>query len=307
MRGWNGDGLRIYLSGFSVPVVSVSVNRQKVKFVKSNYSFLKNLKLADESLHKENIDVLIGEDFYWDIVNSSVKRGNGVAPVALGSKLGWLLSGPVTKHNPSSLTTHVENNVLRIKTTNFEERKVDYFWKLDLLGIQEKELSVCEKVMEDIKFENNRYVVKLPFNENIQFVSNNYDVSLNHLSKLKNRLSKSIDTLVKYDKVITNHGVIEKVESIGIPGKVKYLPHQTVIRDNHSSVKLRVVFDASSETIGPSLNGTLYKWPCLKPLLFDVLLRFRFNPIGIIADIEKAYLQISVAVCHRDFLRFFLV
>ena len=158
LRGWNGDGLRIYLSGFSVPVVSVSVNRQKVKFVKSNYSFLKNLKLADESLHKENIDVLIGEDFYWDIVNSSVKRGNGVAPVALGSKLGWSLSGPLTKHNTSSLTTHIKNNVLHVKTTNLEEHNIDNFWKLDLLEIQEKELSVCEKETEDIKFKNNRYV-----------------------------------------------------------------------------------------------------------------------------------------------------
>ena len=35
-----------------------------------------------------------------------------------------------------------------------------------------------------------------------------------------------------------------------------------------------------------------------------MLLHFRFNPIGIIADIEKAYLQISIADCHRDFLRF---
>ena len=48
----------------------------------------------------------------------------------------------------------------------------------------------------------------------------------------------------------------------------------------------------------------MYKGPCLTPLLFDVLVRFRLNPIGIIADIEKAYLQISVADCHRDFLRF---
>ena len=135
LRDWNGDGLRIYLSGFSVPVDFESVNGQKVKFVKSNYSFLKNLKLADESLHKENIELLIGADFYWGIVDGSVKRGNGVAPVALGLKLGWLLSGPVTKHNPSSLTTHVENNVLHIKTKNFEERKIDNFRKLDLLGI----------------------------------------------------------------------------------------------------------------------------------------------------------------------------
>ena len=197
-------------------------------------------------MHKENIDLLIGADFYWDIVDGSIKRSNGVAPVALGSKLGWLLSGPVTKHNPSSLTTHVENNVLHIKTTNFEERKIDNFWELDLLGIQETELSVCEKVMEDIKLENNRHIVKLPFKENIPFVSDNYDVSLIRLRKLKNRLSKSIDTLVEYDKVITNqleHGVIEKVESIGISGKVKYLPHQAVIRDDHSSTRLRVVFE----------------------------------------------------------------
>ena len=61
-------------------------------------------------------------------------------------------------------------------------------------------------------------------------------------------MSKITDTLAKYDTVITDqweHSVIEKVESIGIPGKVKYLPHQAAIRDDHSSTKLRVVFDAS--------------------------------------------------------------
>ena len=60
-------------------------------------------------------------------MDQSVKRGNGVAPVALGSKLGWLLSGPVTKHNASGLTTHVENNELHIKTTNLEEGKLTTF------------------------------------------------------------------------------------------------------------------------------------------------------------------------------------
>ena len=141
--------------------------------------------------------------FYWDINDGWVKRGNGVAPVALGSKFRWLLSGAETKDNPSSLTTHVEVNVVHIKTANLGERKIDNFWKLDLLGIQEKEFPVCEKVMEDINFENNRYVVKLPLKKNIPFVSDNYGVSLNYLGKLKNRLSKSTDTSAKYDKVIT--------------------------------------------------------------------------------------------------------
>ena len=83
----------------------------------------------------------------------------------------------MTNHTPSSLTAHVKNNVLHINTTHFEELKIDNFWKLDLSGIQEKKISLCEKVMEDIKFENNLYVVKLPFKENILFVFYNHDVA----------------------------------------------------------------------------------------------------------------------------------
>ena len=103
-------------------------------------------------------------------------------------------------------------------------------------------------------------------------------------------MSKSTDTLANYDEVINEqleHGLTKKVESIGIPQKVKYLPYQAVIKDDHSSTKFCVVFDVSSKTIGPSLDDTLYKGPCLTPLLFDVLLRFQSNPIGIITDIEK--------------------
>ena len=69
---------------------------------------------------------------------------------------------------------NVEYNVLHIKTTNLEERKIDKFWELDSLGIHEKDLSVCEKVTEDVKFENNRYVVKISFKENILLVLSCY-------------------------------------------------------------------------------------------------------------------------------------
>ena len=70
-----------------------------------------------------------------------------------------------------------------------------------------------------------------------------------------------------------------------------YLPHQAVIRNGHSSTKLRVVFDASAKKVGPSLNDAMYKGPFFTRLLFDVLVRFRLIPIGIIAD------------CHCNFFR----
>ena len=84
-----------------------------------------------------------------------------------------------------------------------------------------------------------------------------------------------------------------------------YLPHREVVREDKMSTKVRVVFDASAKgSNGVSLNDCLYKGDCLVPLLYDLLLKFRANSIALTADIEKAYLQISVLPEHRDFLRF---
>ena len=78
-------------------------------------------------------------------MDQSVKRGNGVAPVALGSKLGWLLSVPVTKHNASSLTAHVKNNGLHIKTTNFEEGKLTTYGNYNYCGFKKNDFQPVKK------------------------------------------------------------------------------------------------------------------------------------------------------------------
>ena len=136
LRGLHGNCLRLYMSGFSVPVVCGPVSGQKIDFVKNNYPFLRDLKLADSGQNKGKIDLLIGADFYWSVVDGAVKRGDDVSPVALGLKLGWLLNGPVTKHKFSCLTAHTEN-VMQIANFIIDEKKIENFWNLDLLGIQE--------------------------------------------------------------------------------------------------------------------------------------------------------------------------
>ncbi|XP_064481597.1 uncharacterized protein LOC135394669 [Ornithodoros turicata] len=68
---------------------------------------------------------------------------------------------------------------------------------------------------------------------------------------------------------------------------------------------MRIVFDASSHSDkDTSLNDHLENGPKVQPDLLDILLRFRTHPIGIAADIEKAFLQISVHEEDRDALRF---
>ena len=44
--------------------------------------------------------------------------------------------------------------------------------------------------ISDIKFENNRYTVSLPFKENRPILLDNYQISLNRLKKLKKQLDK---------------------------------------------------------------------------------------------------------------------
>ena len=42
--------------------------------------------------------------------------------------------------------------------------------------------------------------------------------------------------------------------------------------------------------------------PSLLPHIFDVLIRFQGGKIGIVVDIKKAFLQISIDKNYRDFL-----
>ena len=99
-------------------------------------------------------------------------------------------------------------------------------------------------------------------------------------------------------------GIIEDVSESSALGETHYIPHHPVIRDDHSTTKLRIVFDASSKTDGPSLNDCLYKGPQMTPLIYDILPRFRTFVYALIADIEKTFLQISIDKDHRNFLWF---
>ena len=100
-------------------------------------------------------------------------------------------------------------------------------------------------------------------------------------------------------------GIIEEVQTQGDTGQVVYLPSKEVVKEERSTTKVSIVFDASAkykDTI--SLNDVLYKGPCLNVDLHSLLLNFRVRPVVLTADIEKAYLQINIDEEYRDYLRF---
>ena len=67
--------------------------------------------------------------------------------------------------------------------------------------------------------------------------------------------------------------------------------------------KIRAVFDAFCASNGPSLDDCLYAGPNSLAKIFDILLRFKLNYIGIL-DITEAFLNVEIFAEHQKFLRF---
>ena len=315
------DGnLNIYVNAF-VSDICYPIEEQVINIAQENYSHLRNLKLADSNPENlpMDIDILIGAQDYWNFIEQKTVRGTN-GPTALASKLGYILSGPVesklvksvksTSSNNNIVSTHflkVEAEILEKTFVTHNDIKscfeTDSFWKN-----QVDDDEILEKFKRDTIFENDHYEVKLPFKEIHDDIGDNYVTSKCRLKSLMNKFKNNDELLIEYDRIIHEQKNLEIIEHAGdykVNG-THYLPHRPVIREDKESTKVRMVFDASAKSRknGPSLNDVLETGPSLTPLLFDVLLRYRgFNDV-VIADIEKAFLQIHLSPEHRDYVRF---
>lgn len=68
--------------------------------------------------------------------------------------------------------------------------------------------------------------------------------------------------------------------------------------------QIRGVFDSSAKYGNISLNDVLMSGPDLANGLLGVLLRFRQQPIAVMADIQRMFYCFKVKEQHRDYLRF---
>ena len=276
------------------------------------YDHLSRLDLADTLDNKApmKVEMLIGSDIYWDLVTGETIRGQS-GPVAVNTRLGWELSGPaepVGQQDPtvSLMTTHtLQVGALEDKDTDV---LLQSFWELESFGVQNFNDLAYNHFMSNVTLRNGRYEVSLPWREYHEPLPNNYNLSLNRLHSLLQRLKRTPAIFREYDAIIRDQlskGIVETVNhSTNVLGKVHYLPHHAVIRRDKETTKVRVVYDASAQSNGPSLNNCLYTGPKFNQRILEILLRFRSYPIAWIADIEKAFLMISVAPKDPDALRF---
>ena len=116
--------------------------------------------------------------------------------------------------------------------------------------------------------------------------------------------------LYKYDSIIKDQqekGITERVDEKSKEGERKhYIPHHAVFTPAKDTTKVRIVYDASAKTkkANLSLNECLYRGLVIIEDLCGLLFRSRMKRIGIIADIEKAFLQVALQRKERDVTRF---
>ena len=116
---------------------------------------------------------------------------------------------------------------------------------------------------------------------------------------MEKKLHKNQQLLEDYTAFIQEYKDLGHLEQVHhVPTNHFFLPHHPVIKEESSSTKLRVVFNASrSTTNGRSLNDMLMVGPTIQDDLFDLLLRFRSYTYVLGADITKMFRQVNL---HED-------
>ncbi|XP_054706606.1 uncharacterized protein LOC129216417 [Uloborus diversus] len=189
-------------------------------------------------------------------------------------------------------------------------------WNLDVIGItdpiikkgkEEKDLQM-EMQFQNSVFINNegRYEVALPWAEDRLPLPTNKELPLKHLETTTRKLC-SQNLINRDDEVLKNwedSGIIEEVKQSKNIDSGHYLPHRLVIKES-SSTPVRPVFDASARTkFSPSLNQCLEAGPNLIELIPSLLLRFRENKYGVVADIEKVFYRLALGHQIENTLNF---
>lgn len=310
LRSVSGDS-SVEVKAVVVDKLCAPVNQKICKSDLTKIKEFRHLKLADScETPSEEIDVIIGANHLYDVMlDDRIRSSKGT--VAESSIFGWILHGPIATASCQTSILHTGVNFC------VTEEVLQSFWNCEALGIEDKEFKASPEFLDTMKLpkresEEGRYQVSWPWIDEISIeMDEAIEVAGERLKSLTKRLKRDTNLLQQYDEVIKDYErqqICEKVdegEQKETEGRVRYLPHHCVVKNEKATTKVRVVFDAASkDKHGISLNDLMHAGPNLNPELLGVLLRFRMKKIGVTADIRQAFLQISLSEQDQDTTRF---
>ena len=221
------------------------------------------------------------------------------------------MNGPLGQGRPN---TYASSNFAKAKVGPDIENQLEKFWKLegddcsDRLGLSSSDRKALLVWNESVKLLNQHYTMDIPFKERPPDLPDNHPMAERRLHLLGRRLQRDPGLSEKYTASV--HELLEKgyAEPVtddlkGREGYTWYLPHHPVLHPRKPD-KCRLVYDCSAKYRGVSLNDKVHQGPDLTNGLVGVLLRFRQEPIALMADIQGMFNQVHVSDDDRDALRF---
>lgn len=246
------------------------------------------------------IDLILGDSFYCKIKTEEVFKGKSDEPIVEGTTFGWVIHGGDYPVSECLFTTEV----------------VDYekLCSLDILGIEDRKENDQEEVLLEFtesitRDADGRYEVGIPWIEGSELKGTNREQCKRRLNNVERKLRLDEELSKGYDAVVKEQleaKIIEKVPEKPTGDKVFYMPHKPVVRKDATTTKIRMVFDASAKPnpLSASINECMHTGPPLQPHLWDILIRARMHNNILLADIQKAFHQISIKENDRDAFRF---
>ncbi|CAK1584951.1 unnamed protein product [Parnassius mnemosyne] len=290
------------------------------KFAVQLWSELSELRLADPTFYIPNkVDLLLGAEVYGQILEDGLIKGPPGSPVAQNTKFGWILSGQIYSSSHTGLECDSSNRIVSMHSYVDENEVLRRFWEIESDDFSYKKSKIltpeqqkCEEIFSHTtsRDDSGRYVVNLPFRDEDPRCKygNSRKIATRRLQLLEKKLEKNTELKIQYSAVLQEYLDLGHMELVPEKEKedvhVVYLPHHAVVKEDRTTSKIRIVFDASCKGgNGVSLNNDLLVGPVLQPDLRHIVLRWRQHPIILVADLVKMYRQIKVTKEHCNFQR----
>ncbi|XP_053699038.1 uncharacterized protein LOC128746009 [Sabethes cyaneus] len=278
----------------------------------SNWPIPTTINLADPQFHHPGkISMLLGNKLFFQLLESGTIKLDldGRLPVLQNTKLGWVVSGG---YNDSSDQSQCTLSSCLLTTGNDPlSDQLQKFWEYE-----EYESSSPHYNDEEIKCEEHfakhttryisgNFIVRLPYSESLSSLGESREIAEKRFFHLERKLEKNPHLKEQYHSFMREYIDLNHMclATTALEHCV-FLPHHCVIKQDSTTTKCRVVFDASSKTSsGKSLNDILLTGPVLQDSLVDILLRFRFPSIVLAGDVKQMYRMVRLSDKDRNFIR----
>ena len=171
--------------------------------------------------------------------------GKAGEPVAIETKFGWVLNGPLNEKASQGHVTVINEAKSHVLNLCFESTKISdptkieslesdlkRLWDLETLGITQKEKSMHEHFIKSIHLnKERRYETKLLFKENHPVLYDHFDLCAKRLELFFKKLKNDKELLKKYNNVFADQlkqGIIEEAPEDYKVGECRYLPHHAI-------------------------------------------------------------------------------